>query len=86
MRTAIYNDNIINALDSKNKYGNYIHNVYKEYKIAGQEGHIICPVDMEDYKQVAYVFRAYCYNATWNQIDLGEIGIVPFENTIIRVW
>ncbi len=43
-------------------------------------------VDIEDYKQVAYVFRAYCYNATWNQIDLGEIGIVPFENTIIRVW
>jgi hypothetical protein len=43
-------------------------------------------VDIEDYKQTAYVFRAYCYNVTWDQYDHGEIGIVPYENTIIRVW
>ena len=43
-------------------------------------------VDIEDYKQTAYIFRAYCYNATWDQYDHGEIGIVPYENTIIRVW
>lgn len=42
-------------------------------------------VDIEDYKQTAYIFRAYCYNATWDQYDHGEIGIVPYENTIIRV-
>ena len=43
-------------------------------------------VDVDDYRQTAYVFQAYCYNATWNQYDHGEIGIMPFENTIIRVW
>ncbi len=40
----------------------------------------------DDYKQTAYVFESYCYNATWKQIDHGTIGIVPFENTIIRLW
>lgn len=43
-------------------------------------------VDINDYRQVAYVFRAYCYNATWNLYDHGEIGVIPFENTILRIW
>lgn len=43
-------------------------------------------ISEDDYRQTAYVFHAYCYNATWSQYDHGEIGIVPFENTIIRIW
>jgi len=43
-------------------------------------------VDVDDYSQTAYVFQACCYNATWNQYDRGEIGIMPFENTLVRVW
>lgn len=39
-----------------------------------------------DYMQTAYVFRAYCYNATWDQYDHGSIGIIPIENTVIRIW
>jgi len=43
-------------------------------------------VSEDDYKQTAFIFQAYCYNATWKQYDHGVIGIIPHENTIIRIW
>jgi competence CoiA-like predicted nuclease len=43
MRIAIYNGSIINALDTKNKYGHYINSIYNEYKMAGQNGLLFCP-------------------------------------------
>ena len=43
MRIAIYNGNIINAIDTKNRHGYYENSIYYEYKIAGQNGLLTCP-------------------------------------------